>query len=279
MIAHGELQLMPPPPFRSAEAANIDELKTTVSASRLNSWLRCRLHFYFKYVRRISKPPTTAAFVGKVIHAVLQQWNLARWKNEPFVLNHYRSVFEDHWLAEQNDMAIGWNGDEEEHSNSAWNCLEQYFKHTPILADERPEAVEVPVEAEFDDLPRLIGIIDLVRSGGRIVDFKTAAKTPDSRQVAHHHEVQASCYALLYRHCTGHKESDIELHHIVKTKVPKVIVTPLGPMTSLQEGRLYRLIESYLDGLDRRDFVPSPGFQCAGCEFFEECRQWTGKVI
>jgi len=42
----------------------------------------------------------------------------------------------------------------------------------------------------------------------------------------------------------------------------------------MQEVRLFRMIESYVDGLAREDFVPSPGFSCAGCELFNECRTW-----
>jgi len=34
-------------------------------------------------------------------------------------------------------------------------------------------------------------------------------------------------------------------------------------------------MESYLDGLDRRDFVPAPGLQRAACQFFAECRGWS----
>ena len=60
--------------------------------------------------------------------------------------------------------------------------LEKYFIDTPIKADEIPEAVEVSVEADLTQhgLPVLIGVLDLVRSKARIVDFKSAAKTPDT---------------------------------------------------------------------------------------------------
>ena len=44
-------------------------------------------------------------------------------------------------------------------------------------------------------------------------------------------------------------------------------------MSEGQQTRLFHLIEAYVDGLDRRDFVPSLGLQCAACEFFNECRQ------
>jgi putative RecB family exonuclease len=83
-------------------------------------------------------------------------------------------------------------------------------------------------------------------------------------------------YSLLYRDATGKRESGLELHHIVRTRTPKLVVTSLPPATEHQECRLLRQIESYQSGLDREDFVPAPGFHCAGCEFLGECRLWHG---
>jgi putative RecB family exonuclease len=125
-------------------------------------------------------------------------------------------------------------------------------------------------------LPTLVGIIDLVRSGGRIVDFKLVGKTPDAEQVAHTNEAQLACYSITYRDATGHKESGMELHHLVRTKTPKLIVTPLPPASKKQHARLFRQIDFYQRGLEQRDFVPSPGFHCAACQYFNECRAWQG---
>ena len=140
-----------------------------------------------------------------------------------------------------------------------------------------PEAVEVPMETDLSKygLPTLIGVLDLVRAGGRIVDFKSTGKTPDPEDAAHQNEAQLSCYSVLYREATGHRESGRELHHLVKTKTPKLVITELGPMTEVQQVRLFRMMESYVEGLAREDFVPSPGFHCAGCEFWAECRAWA----
>jgi putative RecB family exonuclease len=152
--------------------------------------------------------------------------------------------------------------------------LEHYFSQTPIKTHEKPEAVEVRVEADLSShgLPTLVGVLDLVRSGGRVVDFKLTGKSPDPQQLVHVHEVQLTCYSLLYRDATGRKESGLELHHLVKTKTPKLVVSLLPPITGSQHSRLFRQIESYQAGVERRDFVPSPGFHCAGCEYFDECR-------
>jgi hypothetical protein len=254
----------------------IEELQRTVSASRLNCWLQCRLKFYFRYVLKLGKPKTAALHLGSVVHLVLQQWNLARWRKQPFEIARLKQVFETGWRDQ--GSAIDWDGEEPEQKTSAWAVLEKYFTDTPIKADEMPEAVEVPVEADLSihGLPMLRGVLDLVRAGGRIVDFKTTGKTPDEAMALHQNGVQLDCYSVLYREATGKREGGRELHHLVKTKTPKLIITSAGPMLEYQRTRLFRLMENYVEGLEREDFVPSPGMQCTGCEFFNECRKWDG---
>lgn len=256
----------------------IAELQRTISASRLGCWQQCRLKFYFRYVLRLSTRSTPSLHVGSVVHAVLQAWNLGRWRKEPFSTERFRTVFDQQWPELQKGTVIRWDGEEEAERKTAWAVLENYWIETPIKADEQPEAVEARVEADLSrhGLPTLIGVIDLVRAGGRIVDFKTSGKTPDAGKAAHLHEGQTSCYSILYRETTGRREGGVELHHLVKLKTPKVIITPLGPMTETQQSRLFRGIESYLDGVARKDFVPSPGLACSFCEYFNECRAWTG---
>jgi hypothetical protein len=259
---------------QSPAERRIEVLQKTVSASRLSCWLKCRLQFYFRYVLQITKSPTAALHVGSVVHLVLQQWNLSRWRRESFQTEKFKALFDKQW-PEQN--GINWEGEEEGQKKTAWSMLETYFLETPIKADERPEAVEVAVEADLSryGLPQLVGIIDLVRAGGRIVDFKTCGQTPTQDKAAHQHEDQTSCYAVLYRDCTEKREGGIELHHLVKLKTPKVVITPLEPMSEAQRVRLFRMMESYVEGLAREDFVPSPGIHCMGCEFFNECRRWS----
>ena len=263
----------PPPPLSITPAQRIAELQRTVSASRLSCWLGCRLRFYFRHVARMTKPPTAAQHLGTVVHAVLHRWSLARWRGEPFTLETLKSWFDQRW-AEQGGT-IDWNGKEQEERGSSWNALQLYFGETPIGNDERPEAVEVRVEADLPGLPQLIGVIDLVRAGGVIVDFKNTGKSPSPNLALHQHEVQLSCYAVLYRDATGHQEGGFELHHLVRTKTPKVVVTAFPPSTESQQRRLRRQIESYVSGLERSDFVPSPGFHCAACEYLNECRLWN----
>ena len=80
----------------------------------------------------------------------------------------------------------------------------------------------------------------------------------------------------MYREATGHLESAVELHHLVKLKAPKLVVTTLPAMTPKQETRLLKIVDSYLEGVQRQDWVPSPSpMACSCCEFFNRCRQWS----
>jgi putative RecB family exonuclease len=261
---------------------SIDQLLEQVSPTRLGCFQQCRLKFYFRYVRGVHKQKSPALHVGTTVHAVLQAWNLARWRRTNVSTDELKKQFDHNWASSQQDEKISWDpGEEDDSKKTAWSMLETYFNETPITFDEKPEAVEVSMEADLTNhgLPKLIGVIDLVRKGGRIVDFKTTGQTPNPEKIEHLHETQTSAYAVLYREATGRKESGVELHSLVKLKTPKVVITSLPPMNPSQETRLFRIMESYVNGLQRDDFIPSPSpMACACCEYFNECRRWCGKV-
>jgi len=52
-----------------------------------------------------------------------------------------------------------------------------------------------------------------------------------------------ACYSVLYREATGKREAGRELHHLIKTKAPKLVITEAGPMQEYQRTRLFRLLE------------------------------------
>ena len=268
----------PAPPQASApksEAEIITTLQRTVSPSRLNLFLQCRLKFWFRYVARIVKPKSAALHVGGTAHAVLKAWNKSRWRQEPLTLKALHDEYAKAW-ADQAEDPVEWDDDEEAQKMTGWRLVETYIRESKIPPELRPDAVEVPVEADLHahGLPTLIGVLDLVQAGV-IVDYKTSGQTPNPERALHTHEVQTSSYAVLYREGTGKRETGIEVHTLVKLKTPKLAVTAAPPMSDAQQSRLFRLIEAYEHGLDVRDFVPSPGLQCVSCEFFNECRGWS----
>jgi len=264
------IALLQPPPQ--------SELLRTVSATRLNAWLGCRLRYYFRYVLRLKSPKTAALYVGTTVHAVLKQWNKARWHKKTLTRDQLQAMYDLTWLTEQQAEPVKWDVDEELGEKvQGWSLLKTYFDNSPIPADERPEGVEVMVEADLSHhgLPKLIGVLDLVRSGGRIVDYKTVAQTPKDEKALHQNEVQLSGYSILYREATGQIEGGRELHQLVKLKQPKLIITQQGPMTEAQKTRLFRQLESYVEGVQREDYIPSPGLQCSFCQYLNQCQKWS----
>lgn len=263
------------PPPRVHQPKSIEELLATVSASRLNTFHSCRLKFYFNYVLGLTRAKSGAQHIGSTVHFTLKLWNLARWRRQTIPEGWLREQFDLFWTDEQ-EGAIAWDeGEQDESKAKAWALLHTYFTQSPIPAHEAAEGVEVSVDADLGTT-RLVGIIDLVRPGGRLVEFKTTGQTPNPEKAEHLHELQCSCYAVMYREATGQTESAVELHHLVKLKTPKLVVTALPAMSAKQETRLRKSVDSYLEGVQRQDWVPSPSpMSCSCCEFFNECRRWS----
>src|SRR5271165_4084478 len=112
------------------EPTPVETLQKSVSASRLNCWLQCRLKFFFRYVLKITKPKTAALHFGSVVHLVLQHWNMMRWRKQMFEIAKLRAVFDAGWVDQ--GSKINWDGEEPEQKTSAWSVLEKYFIDTPI---------------------------------------------------------------------------------------------------------------------------------------------------
>ena len=106
------------PPKAIVKANPIETLERTVSASRLNCWLGCRLKFYFRYVQQIPKPKTASLHVGSVVHLILQAWNMARWRKQAFEIERFKKLFEEGW---KDQTQINWDG-EVFMGLSTWEC-------------------------------------------------------------------------------------------------------------------------------------------------------------
>ncbi len=262
-------------PEQSSDLGLLDYL----SASRLKCWQTCRRQFFFRYVERIETMTAPALFIGQQVHECLKSLNWARWKNEPFDADQFRGEFDESWERGLESESVPWKkeGDETNAKAQAWAMLETYFAESPVPYSETPEGVEVEVDCHLDRFGiRLVGIIDLVRLGGKIVDYKTAARAPSLGSGPEQHATQLAAYGTLYRSATGQTESGFELHYLIKTKVPKILVSALAPMSDRLESELFRLIEDYLEGIAAEAWIPSPGQHCSWCDYASECRNMSG---
>ena len=174
-----------------------------VSPSRLCKWLTCPLAFRLQYLEGIRQPTTPSLFLGKVVHAGLEQFYRHR---------HLGVTLEPADVCRRMLEAWGPTIDAENmtfESAEAERALQQqaaglvtaYLAHAPT--DEKPLAVEVATEAQLVDpatgedlgIP-LVGIIDLIvgnTDGAVIADFKTSARSSEPLEIFH--EIQLTSYA------------------------------------------------------------------------------------
>ena len=111
IAAVDSVQVHPPAQATPKAKANpIETLQKTVSASRLTTFLQCRLKFYFRYVQQISKPKTPSLHVGSVVHLILQAWNMARWRRQEFSLERFKKLFEEGWKDQPAEDQLGRRG-------------------------------------------------------------------------------------------------------------------------------------------------------------------------
>ena len=112
-------------------------------------------------------------------------------------------------------------------------------------------------------------------SGPVICDFKTTSRSAEPLEIIH--EIQLSCYALLFRQIQGRMEGGLEIRSLVKTKTPKIEIHRYPARTESHFRRLFTLIRTYLNDLDRGRFVFRPSFGCGMCDFrATHCARWCG---
>lgn len=264
---------IPPHPI---EVSGGDPLEY-VSASRLKSFLTCRLRFYFEKVLALPKPVSPSLHFGRAVHAALQAYNKARWRggdsSEPTVIAAFSTAFA------QADSPVQWAEDDDA---AAWHAkgealLRAFLSAGVHPASDIPAGVEVSVHAELPDLALpLFGVLDLVSATHRVTDYKTCASTPDPGLEAWLHELQLTAYGLLVEHATEAPSTGCDLVFLVKTKTPKVIVHGVPPPDPVQRQRFTRLVEVYATGVANESYYPQPGAHCAWCAYREECAAWTG---
>jgi putative RecB family exonuclease len=251
-----------------------------LSASRLKSFLTCRLKFYYEKVLGLRAPSSPNLQIGKAVHAGLEAFHRARWQggdtDTPAILDAYRKAYAEQ---ESEDPVEYEEKDREDCVATGERVLRAYLESELANDPRRILGVETYLRREDDALPiPLVGVLDLVREGGVPVDFKTVGATPDLEDEAWSHELQLVAYWLLLADATNEMPAPAELVYLVKTKTPKIIQHRLPPVDAIKIERFKRLTEVYVDGVKRGEFYPSPGMHCRWCEFRGRCRAWGRKA-
>jgi len=257
-----------------------------ISPSRLNCWLSCPLKFRCRYVDGIKTPTTPALFLGQRCHFGLEIYYRHQMLGVTLATDDVVMRMNETWEEATVEQGMTFENQSKEAllRQQAADLVVAYLKQ--VLPDEpRPMAVEARMEVPLVDpgtgedlgIP-LLGIADLILNGDEgadIVDFKTSSRSAPPFEISH--EIQLTSYAYLFRRTTGQEEVGLEIHSLIKTKSPKIVLHRYPARDDAHFQRLLAVIREYLDALDTGRFNFRPGLGCSMCDFRDtHCRAWGG---
>lgn len=252
-----------------------------LSASRLKSFLTCRLKFYYEKVLGLKSPTSPNLHIGKCVHAALEGFHQSVWRGDSPTPEEVLEGYKAAYTQQEEEEPVDYGDKAKEDCFATGERVVKAYLESPLALDPRRIlGVEVYLRCEDARLPLpLVGVLDLVREGNAAIDFKTVGATPDLEEEAWANQLQMTAYHLLLEDATGELPDPGELVYLVKTKTPKIIQHQLPPVTETQVERFRRLTEVYVDAVQRQDYYPSPGMQCRWCEFRSRCRAWNGNRL
>jgi ATP-dependent helicase/DNAse subunit B len=256
------------------------EIWNWISASRLNLWLRCPRAFYLRYVEGITTPPSSALFIGKVVHTILAHVYTLQSVGQVCDEENISQLVNDAWglNTEMEACEFKDTADEEKCKSQVHDLVAAYMTATPIH-EEKPVAIEKRYEVPLIDpftgedlgIP-LVGVLDLVLqddAGSRIIDFKTSSaySMPELQN-----ETQLNTYAYLFREATGQDESCCEIRQLTKGKTPRIATHTYSKRSESHFSRYFSLVREYLDALDKGVFNYRPSWTCSNfCDHNGTC--------
>jgi hypothetical protein len=258
----------PPKPFA--------RLGKHLSHSQVNLFDKCQLAWFFRYVRRIEKPPTVYMLMGQCYHKALAlNFRQKRVTGEDLplgdVLDCYLNSFEEGVSAGNIDCPYDQNLPG--YRDQVVPVLEHYYQNH-VVGKMEPLLVEYDFARDVPGIDRpFTGIIDLQLTDGTIVDFKTTSRKWSDADAAS--DNQSTGYAMLYGY-----DTDFEFHIGIRgKKTPAVQIVTLRRTRQDVEDYCRHLQNVVAQMKELEDGQAEPTL-CTGfcnaklCQYYQECQDW-----
>ncbi|MDN4484342.1 RecB family exonuclease [Demequina lignilytica] len=250
-----------------------------LSPSRAGDFQQCPLLFRYRTVDRLPEPPSAAATLGTLVHAVLErlydlpapdrtveaaqdrlepEWRRMRDKRPELASLHDDAAAESAWLADGRQR------------------LATYFDlENPQRLE--PAGREEFVEVQLEDGPLLRGIvdrIDIAPDGSiRIVDYKTG-KTPDPRYGAKKERFQMRFYALVIERIRQRRPALLQL--LFLKDGGRLEIRPTGDDIAQVEHEIREVWAEITAAAAAGRFRTRKGPLCGWCSFQDRCPEFGG---
>ena len=227
--------------------------KPHLSVSQILMYIRCPLQYYFRYIMNLKVPPKAALAFGRSMHTTLE-------------LNYKQKVESHDDLAEDimcDSFVTDWDKfspivefeDEEdpaEIKDTGVELVKSYRKNVAITI--QPVEVEMKCEINIVDVAKpIIGYIDLIDDKERIIDHKTASRSPDIKKITQ--SIQLTSYAISYFAKYQKMPTSLVLDYLIKTKEPKIVRLE-GTRNEGDIKRFVRTVKDVAKNIDDKRFHP-----------------------
>jgi len=266
----------------------MEEPGDVLSPSGASGFLSCAFKWFARHVLHLPDPPTGALTMGSAVHAAINanfEQKIETKRDLPPM--GVKAIYDDAWqLMVKGEYPPRYQGgqpslptefrDDEDPAELKRLGEALTLKYLDEACPEiEPKAVEFKVSGTINGV-RVRGYLDLLDAQGRVIDLKTAARTPS--EISSDYRFQVATYRqLLGGIVTGEARVDT----LVKTKVPKLVqmscTIDQSDVDSVE--KLYPVVQR---GIRGGFFPPNRShYLCSRkyCGFWRECQhQFGGKV-
>ena len=244
---------------------------THLSVSQVKTYLLCPLKYFYRYIQRLPAPPSSELVLGRAVHAALEvNFRQKIASHEDLPLGHVTDAFSDAWDHEAREAAFDPDEQPAQIKDDGIRILGVY--HPTVAPTIQPKAVEEAFELSFANVPHTFrGRIDLVDIQDRIIDHKTAKRSPTPEQVAQ--DLQMTAYSLAHQTLHGRPETALRLDVAVRTKTPKIVQLETTRRPA-DHARFLKLLGHVAKGIHAGLFYPNPNFTCSSCPYRRHCDAW-----
>jgi len=250
-----------------------------LSASSVQTFIKCGQAWYYAYVAGIKAPPRLKATRGIAVHRAIETNMVQKiMSKEDLPVQDVVDAFDTSWNAEVANGYDKGNDDPGAIKDAGVKLVRLYHREVSPLI--QPVIVEQPIQFKING-QAFSGQIDLgeevpINLHGepdfrlRLRDTKTTARAPQPENYL----FNMTGYAIGARQALGETEADTVFDYLVATSKPYYKEIKYGgPITDDQIRRFSGTVASVADAINKGSFVPNGPVSgmCRYCGYYKMC--------
>jgi len=238
-----------------------------LSASSVQTFLRCGHQWYLANVVRLREPPKVRMSLGTAAHSAVEHNMVQKILTKTDVdADEMTDVFSSNF----DELMTEIEDPDEDIGKAKDDGIGLVKLHRKMVSPMiQPIWVEKAGQLEVDGVP-YSWVVDLVDDKDRVRDLKTKKARPRIDEYL----LGMTGYALGFRQETGRKESDIVIDGLVRTKVPQYVPLYGGQVSDQRIESFSDTLGTISHAIERGDFVPNglTSGACNWCGFANSCK-------